>query len=244
MPEVFDASKAKQQENPTEPPMSKTESILERTREFIEEKLSPLETVDSYSSMMRNEKPSTSPFDAFAPKPLTVRSFDSQLQDEQVLLLLRQHPITQISKVLVIIGMLIFPFFFPYVDFFVELPGRFQTAVFLLWYLLTMAYTLEGFLSWFFNAYIVTDERIIDIDFISLIYKNISAAKIDNIEDVTATTGGALQSVFNFGTVKVQTAAATTEFEFENVPQPNKVTQFLNELLLQEEKEKIEGRVK
>jgi hypothetical protein len=229
MPEVFDANK---------------ENLLEKAREFVEEKLHPLEAVNHYSSVMRNEKPSSSPFDAFAPKPLTIHAFDSQLQDEQVLLLLRQHPITQIGKVLIIIAMLIFPLFFPYVSFYGELPGRFQTAIMLFWYLITMAYTFESFLSWFFNAYIVTDERIIDIDFLSLIYKNISAAKIDNIEDVTATTGGALQSVFNYGTVKIQTAAATTEFEFENVPQPNKVTQFLNELMLEEEREKIEGRVK
>src|SRR5690348_12742792 len=101
MPEVFDANK---------------ENLLEKAREFVEEKLHPLEAVNHYSSVMRNEQPSSSPFDAFAPKPLTIHAFDSQLQDEQVLLLLRQHPITQIGKVLIIIAMLVFPFFFPYVS--------------------------------------------------------------------------------------------------------------------------------
>ena len=105
-----------------------------------------------------------------------------------------------------------------------------------------MGYALESFLTWFFNVFIVTDERLIDVDFLSLIYKNITAAKLDNIEDITAETGGAIRSIFNFGTVKVQTAGSQPEIEFEDVPQPAKVTRLLNELLLEEEREKIEGR--
>ena len=102
---------------------------------------------------------------------------------------------------------------------------------------------MESFLTWYFNVYIITDERIIDVDFLSLIYQNISSAKIDNIEDVTATKGGALRSVFDFGKVQIQTAAEKREFEFEDVPHPSKVTKLLNELMIEEEVEKIEGRV-
>jgi hypothetical protein len=230
MPEVFDASKKP--------------DLFEKAREFVTEKLNPHDAVDAYSKVMRDSVPSTNPFDAFAAKPLSVYSFDSQHEDEQVLLLLRKHPITQLGNLLIIVFMLLFPLLFPYAEFYQALPMRFQSAVLMFWYLLTLAFSLEAFLSWFFNVYIVTDERIIDIDFLSLIYKNISSAKIDNIEDVTATTGGALRSVFDYGTIKVQTAAATAEFEFEDVPQPNRVTQFLNEMMLEEEREKIEGRVR
>nr|MDQ3008603.1 hypothetical protein [bacterium] len=60
---------------------------------------------------------------------------------------------------------------------------------------------------------------------------------------ISAKTGGVLASVFNYGTVLVQTAAAQNEFEFDDVPQPAKVAAFLNELLVEEEREKIENRV-
>jgi len=106
-----------------------------------------------------------------------------------------------------------------------------------------IGFALETFLNWFFNCNIITDERVIDVDFSSLIYKNISAAKLENIEDITATTGGAMRSMFDFGTIKIQTAAAVTEFDFEDVPHPAKITTLLNELLLEEELEKIENRV-
>ena len=41
----------------------------------------------------------------------------------------------------------------------------------LVWYLISIAYFIESFLTWFFNVYFVTDERIIDVDFYNLIYK-------------------------------------------------------------------------
>ena len=225
MPDVFDASK-----DQVTPPAKK--------------RLPPLEAVNEYSEVMRREQPSKNPFDSFAPKPLMVYSFDSQLDGENVLLLLRKHPATQIPKVLGVLFMLIMPLFFGQVGFYGQITGNLQTSIVLLWYLLTMGYALESFLTWFYNVYIVTDERIIDIDFLSLIYRNVSAAKLDKVEDITAVTSGAVQSLFDFGTVQIQTAAERTEFEFEDVPQPTKVTQFLNEMLVEEEREKMEGRVK
>jgi len=225
MPNIFDATK-------------------DRVKPLVKKKKSPLEMVDNYSEVMRHEEPSRNPLDAFAPKPLMIYAFDSQLDGEKVLLLLRRHPITQITKFLTVIVMLIVPFFFHQISFYYLLEGNFQTAILLLWYLIIVGYSLESFLTWFYNVYIITDERIIDIDFLSLIYRNVSAAKIDKVEDITTVTSGVAQSIFDYGTIHIQTAAEKTEFEFEDVPHPNLVTQFLNEMLVEEEREKIEGRVK
>jgi hypothetical protein len=72
---------------------------------------------------------------------------------------------------------------------------------------------------------------VIDVDFKSLLFKNISYAKFDKIEDINFTTSGSLGAIFDFGTVVIQTAAATDEFEFEDVPYPSQVTAFINDLL-------------
>lgn len=202
----------------------------------------PQRHVDEYSETMRAEAPTENPLAAFAPKPKSI-FFDSQLSDEKVILLLRQHPITQVPWVLGAIGLALLPFLFRVMPLVDALPWRYQLAGLVGWYALVFSFILESFLMWFFNVYIITDERIIDVDFLSLIYKNISAAKIDNIEDITSTTGGTLRSLFNYGTITIQTAAATNEFEFEDVPQPAKVTAVLNELIVEEEREKMEGRV-
>lgn len=198
--------------------------------------------VDEYSETMRNSLPERNPLAAFIPKPLQT-GFSTQAVNENVILLLRQHPITQLGWFIIsLIGAFI-PLFMDSISFFNFLPLNFQLAIYFGWYLVLLGFIFESFLKWFYNVYIITDERIIDIDFYSLTYRNISAAKIDNIEDTTASTAGFLSALFDFGTVTIQTAAEKREFEFEGVPRPTQVTTLINDLILEEEREKIAGQV-
>lgn len=197
--------------------------------------------VDEYSEVMRAEEPSDNPFKSFVPKPEKI-SFDSQHYEEHILLMLRRHPLTQLGWMIIAALMALAPFLFIGVGLLNFLPPNYQLAALIGWYLLLTGFVLESFLVWFYHVFIITDERIIDVDFHNLLYRDISAAKIDRIEDVTTVTGGFLASMFNYGTVKIQTAGSAPEFQFEDVPQPAKVAAFLNEMILEEEREKIEGR--
>lgn len=184
-----------------------------------------------------------SPLAAYAESPKKVH-FETQDPREKIILLLRRHWITNLPWIGMAFLLLLAPLvliFFPPIVF---LPLRFQLMAVVVWYLITFAFILEEFLGWLFNVYIVTDERIVDIDFHNLIYKEISDAKIDRIQDVTYTMGGVARSLFNFGDVLVQTAAERPQFEFDAVPHPDRVTRVLNELREEEEQEKLEGRTR
>jgi hypothetical protein len=233
MPEVFNSNKTK---------AKKKKGAAQTEAEPIETAPKVTRHVDEYSTVMRREQPSNNPFKAFTAKPSQM-FFEAQHTEEKVLLLLRQHPVTQVKWILVTLILIFVPVLFSYVPLLSFLPVRFHLVALLGWYMLVAGFALEAFLDWFFNVYIITDERVIDVDFYSLLFKNISYAKIDKIEDITTVTSGTLGAVFDFGTVKIQTAAATAELEFEHVPHPSKVTAFLNELLVEEERERIEGRV-
>ena len=50
--------------------------------------------------------------------------------------------------------------------------------------------------------------------------------------------------MFNYGDVLIQTAAEIPEVEFEAVPMPDLVAKVLRELRIEEEVEKLEGRVR
>jgi len=192
---------------------------------------------------IRDEHHTRNPLAAFSVLPEEVE-FETQDPEEKILLLARRHLMTNLKWMLVGVLMLVAPFWLNYFPILAFLPSRFQLVSVVMWYLLTIGFLLENFLSWYFNVYIVTDERIIDVDFYSLIYKRISAAKIDHIEDVTATTGGAARNLFDFGTVSIQTAGEKREFEFEDVPHPARIVKFLNLMIMEEEKEKMEGRIR
>lgn len=101
------------------------------------------------------------------------------------------------------------------------------------WYLFTFGFAFQCFLNWFFNLYIITNKRIVDIDFLGFLYKNISETSLDNIEDVTSTVGGATRVIFNYGTVKIQTAGQQREFEFTDVSNPSKVRDIIADIVVE-----------
>lgn len=196
-----------------------------------------------YSEVIRTAKSDTGMLPAFLITPKNV-FFDAQDENEKILLLLRKHIITNVPWVVAVIIGLAMPILFTYIPAFLLLPDRFQIVTIIIWYLLVFGYALEAFLGWYYHVFIITDERIIDYDFYSLLYKRVSKAKIDRIEDVTYEMGGILQNIFHFGYVFIQTAGQEREFQFESIPNPGLVAKLLNELMLEEEREKIEGRVR
>ena len=170
--------------------------------------------------------------------------FVAKDSNEKIVLFLRRHPITNLPWILISIILFASPMVlseFPLLDF---LPENFKFIAILSWYLIAIAYTFESFLDWFFSVYIITDERIFDVDFVNLIYREISEANIDQIQDVTVTMGGVVRTIFNYGDILIQTASETARIEFEAVPHPDQVAKILRELRVEEEQEKIEGRVR
>lgn len=156
--------------------------------------------------------------------------FENQEETEKVILFLRQHPIVNVIPIIIAILMVSAPFFlgvFPILSF---LPTRFQFIAVLSWYLVTFAFCLEKFLDWYFNIFIVTNKRIVDVDFHNLIYKEVSDAEIEKVQDVTYTVGGVARTLFNYGDVLIQTAAERTEFKFDAVPDPDRVAKIIQEL--------------
>lgn len=169
--------------------------------------------------------------------------FETQMSGEKTVLLLRRHWITNVKWWLTTLLMLIAPFFLGDLPPFSLLPTRFGLVIGMMWYLFVFAFVLEQAFTWYFNVSVITDERVIDIDFISLIHKRVSDAEIEKIEDVTYKMGGILGTMFDFGTIYIQTAGERPEFEFEEVPKPALVVKVLQELRLEEKQETLEGRL-
>ena len=77
----------------------------------------------------------------------------------------------------------------------------------------------------------MTNKRVVDIDWVNLLYRQVSEAQLEKIQDVTYKMSGILDSFFNFGSVFIQTAGPDPNFEFESVPNPDLVVRKINELL-------------
>lgn len=180
-------------------------------------------------------------FPAYVERPDNCR-FEGQDPDEKILLLLRAHPITNLPWMIFAIVIFFFPVILPsvaaYIGFsFALVPQTFLLAFVIINYLLVLIIVFEGFLYWYFNVYIVTDKNIVDVDFHSILFKNIDVAPLRNIEDTSSSMGGILNAIFHYGHVFIQTAGASRNIDLANVPKPHHVADFILD-----EAHKIYGR--
>lgn len=170
------------------------------------------------------------------PEGLTVQN---QEADEILVLFLRRDLATNIPWVILSLLLLFIPPLLPLLPD--ELNLSFLTPVYVFvitsfYYLLVVGFAILNFVSWFYNISVVTNQRVIDIDYANITYKHVSATTIDNVEDISYAQAGFLRSFFDFGTVLVQTKGEILNFEFNEVPKPAKVVDIVIDLVRQREK--------
>ena len=72
----------------------------------------------------------------------------------------------------------------------------------------------------------------------------VEAFDVNKTINVTVEVIGALRTFLHFGNVVIQTASEVPKINFEEVPYPDKIAGILRESRIEEEKEKLEGRVR
>ena len=170
-----------------------------------------------------------SPFSSFLVDP-KVFDFTEREDKEVIILAVRSHWIVNLKWILVTIFMLFVPNIINLLNILKSLPLNYQFITTLFWYLFTFIYAFEKFLDWYFDVYILTNKRLIDIKFNNLINKHFAEADFSVIQDVSSSVRGVFGTFFNFGTVLVQTASEINQIIFKNVPNPEKIIKAIQEL--------------
>ncbi len=174
--------------------------------------------------------------------------YEGQDADEKILYILRQSFIFNFTWLFTAAIMIVAPFIVgtlvsKYADEVIKIfPTNLPFILVLFWYIFTIGFIFESYINWYFNLFIITNKKIVDMDFMGLLYKNISEAPLENIEDVTSNINGALGTVFDIGNVFVQTAAEKTEFDFNNIDNPSKIRDIISDLVLETRKNKYERK--
>ncbi len=164
------------------------------------------------------------------------RLFPSQQPNETIHLVVREHWIFLVFRLLVVVFLFIlllaFQTYAPAI-----IPGLFEgtaaKVVALAGQVYTLGLVMTIFLIWVFyylNIQIITNLRIVDIDQHGLFSRSISELHIDKIEDVTSESNGPIATIFQYGNVYVQTAGTIDRFEFDRVPAPEQIEKIILDL--------------
>ena len=141
--------------------------------------------------------------------------------NEEILLVLHRHWIAVALKFTVIFILFIAPFLAvgiaPQIGFdIVEALPVIQ--FFLVTYL--MALVLGAFILWtdyYFDVWIITSQRIIDIEQHTIFNREVSEFMLYNIQDVTVEIPGMLATFLKYGNIRIQTTGGTV-FEIQDIP--------------------------
>lgn len=176
-------------------------------------------------------------FSSFSKDPKGV-TFQTQKHDEVIILFLRSHFITNfywivISLLLIAIPAIIVMFSSVFGIRFLSSPlaSHFTTIYVLFYYLIVFSYIFINFLHWFYNVFIVTSERVVDIDYSDIVVHNIAVTKLTHVQDVNYTQSGFIPTLFNYGNLFVQTAGTEINFEAIAVPKPREATHIIGDLI-------------
>lgn len=148
-------------------------------------------------------------------------------EGEEALAVIRRTPLVVLFPALISAIFIIAPFFFLYPLLRLGAGGSLIFVISLVFGLIL------GFRSlWVhqLNAFILTKDRIIDVDQRGIFHKVVSEATFDKVQDVSYIVKGIFATLFQFGSVVVQTAGASANLELTGVRHPRRVQELIVKL--------------
>lgn len=111
------------------------------------------------------------------------------------------------------------------------------------YYMMMWLFFFASVVDYYLDVWIVTSERIIDIQQVSLFRHIVSEQRIIRVQDVTSSVQGIIPTFLNYGNVNIQTAGEVERFVFEQVPNPERVKKIIFKAY-EEAVQKFEGEAR
>jgi len=164
--------------------------------------------------------------------------FPGQRDNEEVLAAVRKHWTALIAPVLQLIGfnavpIIGFAIYIYVLGWELTVDGLFYVIGVLLislYYIGAWIMYYHAFVGYHLDLWVITDQRIINIEQNGLFNRVMSELNLSKIQDVTSEIKGQLQTIFDYGHVYIQTAAEQERFIFEDVPHPEALAQLIAQL--------------
>lgn len=156
---------------------------------------------------------------------------------EQVVVQVRRHLITYVPTLLFFILLLLVPLVVYYLlsatmpNLLVEQTSYTLLVLLASVYLLSiLLFFYTSFVEFYLDIHIVTSDRMVDVNQITLFARKIAEVDLYQIQDVSSEIKGFFGTVFNYGYVDVQTAGSIPKFSMENVPNPHRLRRIILDL--------------
>ena len=167
--------------------------------------------------------------------PYTTK-FPGQEPGEKSIMILRRHPWIMVKVIIIYIFLALLPLFFKYflinLDiFFSEATTIILNLLLSLYYFFIITLFFRAWLDYYLDIWVITSERIVNIEQKGLFSRQVSAQRLHRIQDVTAEVKGVLPTFLHYGDVYIQTAASQPRFIFKKIANPYEVAKKISMLV-------------
>lgn len=100
-----------------------------------------------------------------------------------------------------------------------------------IYYLYVWLFAFTSFVDYYLDVWLVTSERIVNIEQQGLFARTVSEQDLHRVQDVTSEVKGFFPTTLDFGTVYIQTAGEKQRFVFKQIPQPYRVVRKITKLV-------------
>lgn len=167
--------------------------------------------------------------------PIVGKFFPSQKSQEKVFLLIRRHWFTYVGFLMmaIIISVPILVLIVASInnpELYSGPLGNILLLALSLYLLIALAVMLYGFIDYYLDVYILTNERIVSIAQNGFFKRNISELHLHQIQDVSAKVEGVFPTFIHYGDIFIQTAGERENFIFKSIPNPYRVSKLIVDL--------------
>lgn len=145
-------------------------------------------------------------------------------QDEYIVAIFRKHPFYIWITIAKYILIAILPALAS--AFIGNMLGDYSEYAFVLYLvfliILWVAFFIE-YTDFMLDTWILTDDRLVDVEQLALFSRRISTLSLDRIQDITIEQVGFVDSMLGIGTVFIQTAGTEDEFKIRGMRNPSHV---------------------
>ncbi len=111
-------------------------------------------------------------------------------------------------------------------NFFVDPFSDASAKVFLsIYYLAIVTFFFQEFIDYYLDTWIVTTERVINIEQHGLFNRVAAEMHLAMVQDVSAEVRGPLHTFLDYGDVHIHSAGPIKSFHFKDIPNPERVRQ-------------------
>ena len=169
--------------------------------------------------------------------------------NERVVVIIRKHWLPFAFQLLALLFAAVFPpalvAFVPQEILLLMLPAFTDKMVvfgYSFWLLIVWILVFVAWTIYFLDVWVVTSERIIDIDQESLFHHKVVTARLEKIQDAHVEVNGVFATFFGFGTLTFYTAGENPDIVIENAAHPYAAKEKLLAAIGKKEDTKTNGK--